>query len=515
MGNEQNLPVKLLTELISPEERIVAENVKETHQVHYCPIGISLPNESDIALKYSCHGEHISEFRYTPRAYFAVKVWETAQDDLLKRPEFAGALDIEWYPVAATFRSVRFVNGSTERFIAAMFEEMKRVADSRTIDIRYGCFDMPALPSLPDYPRRYYIMPEKLLIEKGGYAMQDELEPLQNTPAGTFSWGDIEDAFVVLKPIQLAYIAGDEMNNHTPLDEEFLRACGDFDIAKVKELVAKGANIHAAGQYGETAMEIMMMSYFDLAEGNENEHSSFHDEDRKKFIEFARYLLSLGYNIDISGYCTLTCLGYATLVDDLAIVKFLLDSGADPNVGSFIGDAGNVWGTTVLARAWDMGAFGDWNFTELSNLLLRYGALPVTKEEQPKGGELNTRVEKLKAEGRWNSTHCAGLSELDSMLVNCARNVFFYYVALIAQNGGNIDVRDSLGRNLLQIMLEDAGPTESNPKYFQENLAEMALMLLCGLKLKLSDAEIEQAKETCRSKGHTEALDAISSVVGS
>ena len=507
----ENLPVKLLTELISPGERAVAENVKETHQVHFCPVGISLPDESDVALKYHCGAEQFSEFRYTPRAYFAVRVWETARDNLLKRPEFAGALDIEWYPVAATFRSVRFVNGGTERFIAAMFEEMKSVADSRTIDIRYGRFDMPALPTLPEYPRRYYIMPEKLLIEKGGYAMRDELEPLQDTPVGAFSWNDIEDAFVILKPIQLAYIAGDGMNNHTPPDEEFFRACRDFDIAKVRELVARGANIHAATEYGDTAMEIMMMAYFDLADVDEKEHCTFHDEDRGKFIELAQYLLSLGYNINISGYCGSTCLDDATLVDDLEIVKFLLDSGADPNVGSFIGDAGNIWGTTVLARAWDMGAFRDWDFTDLSNLLLRYGALPVTGEERPEGHELDEWIEKLKDEDRWDDSLVAGLSAADAALIHCAKYLFFYQMALIAQNGGNIDVRDSRGRNLLRIVLEDAGPLKA--KYYQKDLAEMALMLLCGLKLKLPDAEIERAKETCRVRGYAEALEAISSVV--
>ena len=52
------------------------------------------------------------------------------------------------------------------------------------------------------------------------------------------------------------------------------------------------------------------------------------------------------------------------------------------------------------------------------------------------------------------------------------------------------------------------------PKYFQSDLAEMALMLICGLKLKLTDAEIEQAKAVCREKGYSEALDAIESVSG-
>ena len=207
-----NLPVKLLSELISPEEIIAADSVRIFHDVKFCPIGISLSDEGRFA-RCRGGGKDFSEFRYTPRAYFAVRVWETARDNLLKRPEFAGALDIEWYPVAASFRSVRFVNGGTEKFIDAMFEEMKRIADTHTIDIRYGRLDLPASPALPDSPRYYYIMPQKLFIEKRGYAIKDELNPLQDTPAGTFSWDDIKDVFVILKPIQLAFIAGeDELN---------------------------------------------------------------------------------------------------------------------------------------------------------------------------------------------------------------------------------------------------------------------------------------------------------------
>ena len=123
----EKLPVKLLTELLTPDEMIAAYKVKETHEVHFCPIGISLPDENRVFLEYQADKEQFSEFRYTPRAYFAVKVWETARDNLLKRPEFVGALNIEWYPVAASFNSIRFVNGGTEKFIAAMWEEMKRL----------------------------------------------------------------------------------------------------------------------------------------------------------------------------------------------------------------------------------------------------------------------------------------------------------------------------------------------------------------------------------------------------
>ena len=509
----KRLPVKLLTELLTPDEIITAYHVKETHAVKFCPVGISLPDESRVSLQCYCGEEHFSEFRYTPHAFFAVRGWEMARDNLLKRPEFARALDVEWHPVSATFRSVRYVNGSPERFVAAMFDEMKRLADSSTIEIRYGRFDKPALPELPDYPRRYYIMPLEILAEKRNYGMMDELKTLQDSPAGDFSWKDIADAFVVLKPIQLAFIAGDEMNNHTPLDEELISACGDFDLKKVRELVEKGANIHAAGKYGDTAMEVMTYSYQDLEYENEDGDPRKAQENRDKFIEIAQYLLSLGYNINLAAYGESTCLGDAFFIKDLSIVKFLLDHGADPNIGSYIGEEGSGGlGETALGLTW-----GDYctldegeDYYELELLLLRYGALPVVAGKRLTPEELDDWIEGQKEKSRWDDSICTGQSKFDDALINCAKNMLFYYMALIAQSGGNVNVRDARGRNLLRIVLEEAEFTERNRKYLKMNLAEMALMLLCGLKLKLSDAEIEQAKELCRVRGFQESFDAIS-----
>ena len=64
----KRLPVKLLIELISPDEIITAYHVKETHAVKFCPVGISLPDESRVSLQCYCGEEHFSELRYTPRA---------------------------------------------------------------------------------------------------------------------------------------------------------------------------------------------------------------------------------------------------------------------------------------------------------------------------------------------------------------------------------------------------------------------------------------------------------------
>jgi len=513
----EKLPAKLLTELITAEEIRVAEGVKAAHEVGYCPVGVFLPGECLVSQDYYSGEGHISEFRYTPQARFALKVWESARDTLLKSPEFARALEVEWYPVAATFRSVRFINGSPERFIAAMFGEMKRLADSAPFDIRYGRFDLPPLPERPGIPRRYYIMPPELMAERWCRGMSDELEPIQDAPAGSFAWKDIEDAFVVLKPIQLAFIAGDEMNNYTALDEEFLDACADFDFEKVRATVEKGANIHAAGPMGETAMTLMMASYHDpdFEDAKKNGRFVPTHRNREKFMRIARYLLSLGYNVNISGYCSDTCLYDAPHVEDMEIVKFLLDNGADPNAGSYIGED-EPYGVTVLNHTWDdLDGWEEPWCEKLSLYLLRRGALPVPEGERLTEDDLDWRIEEMKEKNEWDDSLCAGLSKYDAALVNSAARPDFFRLARIARSGGNVQVKDAKGRNLLQIVLEEYCDVAPSDTRSQRELAELSLMLLCGLKLKLSETEIELAKETCRTRGFAEALEAISSVADS
>ena len=540
----EELPVLLLTDLIALDEMQIADDVKNTHEVFNTPIGIRLPMESKVSLRCSYNHENYSEFRYTPRAYFAVKVWEAARERLLALPEFANALDIEWYPVAASFNSIRFVNGYPDEFIRRMFEEMEQLANSRTIEIQYGRFDEPALPSRPDYPRRFYIIPPKMFVTKRNCCVENELKSMQGTVAERMSWENIKDTFVVLKPIQLAFIAGNPMNRHTPLDEEFITACSHFDYEKVRELVEKGANIHATGKYGETALSEMTLCYHDIpyTASNDDEEEEEDDDDDDiddwegfyngddddcvivrdnhnydNYIKIANYLLSLGYNINIEGYNNYTALYPLKFIDDLRIARFLLDNGADPNMPSCIGDCAYGIGIATLHKIWiEHDIYPEsTSLNEISKILLLHGALPVTKDEKMDENELDEWIEKQVASGCWDKRLCGTMTKLDAALVHSALYLLFYDLARLAQSGGNINQRDERGRNILQIVLEEAHPyLNESISRFKDNLMEMTLMMLCGLKLKLSAAEVVYAKRTCKSKGYLEALEAIEIATG-
>ena len=122
-------------------------------------------------------------------------------------------------------------------------------------------------------------------------------------------------------------------------------------------------------------------------------------------------------------------------------------------------------------------------------------------------------MKKLLEDGEWDSSNCENMSIIDKAIIHSAHGLWLYHLVLLSQSGGNINLRDNLGRNLLQIALEDAQPNaQMGVETLQNQLVEMTLMLLCGLKLHLSDEEMELAKQTCGRKGYAKVLEAIKSV---
>ncbi len=228
------------------------------------------------------------------------------------------------------------------------------------------------------------------------------------------------------------------------------------------------------------------------------------------YVRIAEYLLSLGYNLVLAGYCQGTALYNTIYVKDPGIARFLLEHGADPNAPSYIGDEYGLGRTALDAAGEDGDLIPDPNCVALAKILLRWGALPKPPGETWGQDYWNEWIDEQKAKGQWDQGIEATMTKYDAALVHSALHLLFFHTAMLAREGGDIHLRDAMSRNLLQIVLEDAKPEYSD--HFQDNLQEMALMLLCGLKLRLSAPELEQAKRTCAGKGYQETLAALESV---
>jgi len=373
-----DLPVLRLTELLTSEEIKNVQGVHKTHDVGFCPIGVCMPGESRITPRVDDYGEQFGEKYYTPLAYYAVSVWKEAVKRLAAAPEFADALAIEWYPVAATFRSIRYINDKRRQYIQAFWQIAAEIANIQNIKIHYGRFDSPAPAEYPDYPVRTYVMTKELFKAKCGYRMKNEVADLPKDETFSYSWDEIKDFFVELSPQQLAFNAGNLMNNRgSELDQQFIAACGKCDLPLMKKLFAQGANIHAVNDYGDMAAQNLVIRSFDGFYSAAENMSAAEKENLKENITALKWLIEQGYDLNICAYDAGTALYYSIDNSGIPLMEFLLKNGADPNIACYITNDGEDT-TCALVNLWDNYNICDESdfplLDEMEKLLKQYGA---------------------------------------------------------------------------------------------------------------------------------------------
>ena len=379
-----DLPVLRLTQLLTPEEIETVQGVKATLEVGFCPVGVCMPGESCISHRWHDGEERFGEERYTLQAYYAVSLWKETVKRLAAIPEFADVLEVEWYPVAATFRSVRYLNDKRERYIQKFWQIAAEVADRQDIIVRYGRFDSPAPPEYPDYPVRTYVMTGELFKAKYGYAMKDEIDQLPKNETFSCSWHEIKDFFVELSPQQLAFNAGKLMNNRgSELDQQFLAACGKHDLPRMKELFTQGVNIHAVGDNGDMAAQNLVMYLWDEFYSTAEEMSAAEKEKLQKKIyqegiTALQWLIQQGYDLNVCAYDEATTL-YLSIDNspDIRLMEFLLENGSDPNITCYINNDGSDTSRTLENIRDNYIIFGKSDFPifdKMEKLLKKYGA---------------------------------------------------------------------------------------------------------------------------------------------
>ena len=380
-----DLPVLRLSQLLTPEEMKIVQGVHKTHHVGFCPLGVCIPDEScGLHRRSDSESGDFCEERYTPLSYYAVLVWKETVKHLADIPEFADALEIEWYPVAATFRSIRYINNKRQQYIQTFLKIAAEIADQQAIKVCYGRFDSPAPVEYPDYPLRTYVMTEELFKAKRGWWMKNEVADLPKDEMFSYSWDEIKDFFVELSPQQLAFNAGDLMNNKgSELDQQFIQACSELDLPLMKKLFAQGVNIHAANDWGEMAAQNFIISscekFYSAAENmSAVEEEELWERIYLENITALKWLIQQGYDLNVCAYDEGTALYYSIdYSPGIRLMKFLLENGADPNIDCYINnDGGDV--TCALVNVldnyniWDKSDFP--LLDEMEELLKKYGA---------------------------------------------------------------------------------------------------------------------------------------------
>ena len=259
--------------------------------------------------------------------FCAKRLWEEVRKELSRFERDALAYDV--VEASECFNTIRFRDQTKARTYR---DEFMRLLEQYANDgrMKSAVGRQPARPYPWDVAKRY----EEVVIRD-----DDEYMPYtsynQDIPPYSESafpgWDAVKPFFVDLTEAELAFLAGGEIMNRKPvgMDAELVSACHRLDLPTVVRLLDSGANPNATsgGAYADNILDDTFMAVFD-----------HEDRDEKLQVAFkiAEALLSHGCDIDFSPYE-----GHAPLCEsihyDVAITKFLLEHGADPNAICWIG----------------------------------------------------------------------------------------------------------------------------------------------------------------------------------
>lgn len=161
----------------------------------------------------------------------------------------------------------------------------------------------------------------------------------------TYKWDDIKDFFCQLTINQMRLVLHDSLHNHTPLDDELLKACYDWDKAKIVDCLNRGANINCLDKNGESVLQQAVEFFSDHGinwseELTREERLQRKKENLEKCIDVVDLLLENGADINLFGYEGAPPIFCAYRENSAAMVEYLLDEGADPNVNCYLMDDG-------------------------------------------------------------------------------------------------------------------------------------------------------------------------------
>jgi ankyrin repeat protein len=156
------------------------------------------------------------------------------------------------------------------------------------------------------------------------------------------------------------------------IQSEFVNAIEGNDIARVKDLIARGADVNAKGKDGQSYLheaaskghveivKLLIEKGADINARNKYGNSALHYAAFEN-IEIVKILIEKGANVNVEDNAGKTPLRDAIKFREPEIAKFLIEKGADVN-------ANNGMATTILFDAIH------WHLPEIARLMIEKGA---------------------------------------------------------------------------------------------------------------------------------------------
>ena len=291
----------------------------------------------------------------------------------------------------------------------------------------------------------------------------------------------------------------------TDADRDLYEACKNFDIEAVRRSVEKGANVNARDESEdfETPLFVAVknMDLYYYHEPNDRPTKQERLAWREKGLSIVRYLLDNGADLNIGEVSErstdkgmviegATPLQQAAwLQKDVELSRILMEHGANPNFvaeeeeGETIRDMNNV----------DYNVDNPMDVKPIEDLLNGFGGCTA-----------------------WIFSEDAGkdLSMPDKALVFACQRMDYYAVQLAVKCGGNLAVREWGHRCLPVIVMDDAPQLKG--KHFakngwdiEEEIVNFVMFLLMGMSMPLGSTEIADILYACVKNGYEKLLAAL------
>ena len=318
------------------DDIIISSRVKYTYNSGYSRVALATTNDKDI-LRTSfnvTNGKTASYtntwvYYYSLKLFYAMQVLLHAILQSYEQKRFVPYWHIKWGGQKPFYELVQY--GSTkknpvENSIAAFWNLLQNTANSGEITVHEQYWLQPTETEEQTFfsshnVEAYLVLKDISLVNKK--QIPDIFtHPYDLTPV-SFKWDEIKEYFVELSLPQLALTMPHLMHAHSTIDELLLDACRNRDWESIQFALAKGADVNALTEQGESALQLLIESH---AETDET-------------IRIIDVLLDAGADIDLFGITGMQPLTAAFYEDDVEIVRHLLEKGSNPNYNSFLMDA--------------------------------------------------------------------------------------------------------------------------------------------------------------------------------
>jgi len=270
-------------------------------------------------------------YLYNLKLDFAIQVWEIAQE--LTAQKYPGYANPIWIQTNDPINELAFDNirKNAEQYFYQMLIEVcndinitssENASFKRFLGFHYNSIVLRVILNQPE-------INDEIVRKVTTQYCNGEKTYKFDIQNRHFEFDEIKDYFVFCDKHLLSLLNAEDANKRiTELDKKLLFAADKSDLPAMINAVESGANINAVDKSGETAFTRVFRNLYENAIDTNDSNAN---ENINKVITMAQKMLDMGADINFFGYDGFNALQYTAYMCNPALMKFLLNNGANPN----------------------------------------------------------------------------------------------------------------------------------------------------------------------------------------